>query len=232
MSNCNSDPCLAGIEEKLDQNKINWLNVEVPIITCELQNGEYKPKRETKKVKVLSTSSGSETLKVQYNFQEIAKTNEELCLLKNLEPTLAVPEWWQARVFQRPQLVIQYAEETNGKLGRSRWSVSLPHYNKQKTFKPDFPKYKKGNTEGVLVLTDNSKIIINASSKSEVIRVINSLKNFVDAKFLKGIQPPRIGERNKVYKSANVVPVRCSYFPKGQQDVAPEWSIKLWEKKK
>ncbi|NJO62672.1 MAG: hypothetical protein HC836_31910 [Richelia sp. RM2_1_2] len=233
MSDCSSDPCLSGIENKLDQNKINWLVVEVPTIICELKNGEYKPKREIKKVKVISTSSGSETLKVQFNFQEIAKTNEELCLLKNLDPTLVVPEWWQVRDFQKPQLVIQYAELlSDGKLGKSRWTTTIPHYNKPKTYKPKFPKYEKGDTEAIFILNDNSKIIINAKNKTEALKVINALKQFINPKFLKNTKPPKIGERSGSYKKVKVVPVRCHFFSKGQQNTAPDWSLKLREKKK
>jgi hypothetical protein len=185
---------------------------------------------------VIATTTGNESAKVQAQFAEIAKANEEICRHKNQsleEPVAVVPEWWQVRVFQRPQLVIQYAELLdNGKLGSSRWSVTIPHYNKPKTSKPQFPRYEKGNFEGILVLSDNSKIIINAKNKTECQRVINALKAFVNPKYLKDARPPKIGERPGTYKRVNVVPVRCHYFSTGQQNTLPNWSLSLWDKKK
>ncbi|NJN13887.1 MAG: hypothetical protein HC815_40870, partial [Richelia sp. RM1_1_1] len=233
MSDCSKDPCLASLEKKLDENKITWIKAKVEVVKCNFANGEYKPTTETKEVTVLSTPTGSERLKVENHFAEVAKANRELCLLKNLEPTLVVPEWWQVRDFQKPQLVIQYAELlSDGKLGKSRWTTTIPHYNKPKTYKPKFPKYEKGDTEAIFILNDNSKIIINAKNKTEALKVINALKQFINPKFLKNTKPPKIGERSGSYKKVKVVPVRCHFFSKGQQNTAPDWSLKLREKKK
>lgn len=230
-------PCIKSMGEQITQSKIFWIDLEVPIVVCtEDENGVFTPKRETKTVKVIATSEGNEVLKTQIEFETLAGINERLCNKQNLDKNecyTVVPEWWQVRVFQRPQLVIQYAELLeNNKIGRSRWAVSIPHYNKPKTYKPGFLDYDKGDFEGILVLNDNSKIIINAKTKPECLRVIEHFKQFIDPKYLENIQKPKIGERPDVYKKVRVTAVRCHFFSTGQKQNPPDWSLKLRESKK
>lgn len=80
----------------------------------------------------------------------------------------------------------------------------------------------------MITLTDNSKIIVYASSPSGAEVTARNL-----AKLVQGSKVPKplvvkIGERKgEKLKSVNVVPIRASYFPKGQQETAPEWVEKL-----
>ncbi|GAX42446.1 hypothetical protein NIES4075_34470 [Tolypothrix sp. NIES-4075] len=207
--------------------------IEVPICKCEYDNktNKWTPKTDNVQMEVFATSRKQADQLAQLHLDN-ARQAADLCIARNVEEPIAViPEWWQARSFQRPQLVIQYAELLGeNKLGRSRWSVTIPHYNKPQKYKPSFPKYEKGDIEGILVLNDNSKIIINAKNKTECIRVINAFKQFVDPTYLKEIQKPKVGDRAGVYKKVNVVPVRCHYFSKGQKNNVPDWSLSLREK--
>ena len=108
--------------------------------------------------------------------------------------------------------------------------MTLPHYFKPKTYKPKFPDYEKGDTEAIQVLTDNSKIIINAKDKTECLRVINVLKTYIDPNFLKNLKPPKVGDRGGVYKKCRVTATQCAFFPDGQKNTVPEWTLKLREK--
>jgi hypothetical protein len=177
-----------------------------------------------KDLKVLSTPDTKES--VQELYGEVAE-------LQIKRAVAAVPEWWQIRAeSQRPQLVILFAEQlASGKLTSSRWTLSLPHYNRPKAFKPSIPAYQKGNWEGILTLTDNSKIIVNASSSSECKRVINRLKTYIPVEYRvkngKAIKA-KYGERiNSDLRKVKVIPVRASFFSTGARNLAPDWVINL-----
>jgi hypothetical protein len=140
----------------------------------------------------------------------------------------AVPEWWQVRTGQRPQLVILYAEVSkDGKLTSSRWSLNLPHYNKPKSYKPAFPTYEKGSFEGILRLSDNSPVIVNCKNSTECKRVLNALKQFIPQKLTKG-SVMKIGERfGADYKQVRVKAVSIKFFAEGQKDMKPTWIMDL-----
>ncbi|BAZ69146.1 MAG: hypothetical protein KME28_18635 [Pelatocladus maniniholoensis HA4357-MV3] len=211
-----------------------WIDVEVPVIVCSRENDQYVPKQQTQIVKVLATPTGNEARKVIKNFEELAKANTELCLAKNNETTCyaSVPDYWQTRSPQKPQLAIQYAENLgNGKIGRSRWTLIIPHYRYGKSHQAKFPDYEKGSYRGVQVLKDNSKIIVWCKSDTECLRVLNALKQYVDPDYLKGIEPPETTKSNRTYKEISVTPTLCQFFPLGQKDTVPEWSKKLRDKK-
>lgn len=209
-----------------DKKGLKNTSIQVIVINCEKNDKEeWEPKEVTKSVSCLEGMAQASKLM----FEQIAHTEKELCLLKNQSPYALLPEWWQIRTGQRPQLVIRYREifET-GKLGNSCWSLTLPHYNKPKGYRPSFPSYHKGDTEGIQELSDNSKIIINAKSPVECKRVLNVLKQFVNPAYLKNINPPKIGNRDgSEYKKVRVVPVTMSFFPHGQANSRPEWSASL-----
>ena len=237
---CEGNPCGASLNSKLDKaqkDAIEWLSIQVPVVTCTHTKTDDKEtvttKRESQTIQIIKTSKGSEETQITLLFSQLADIKEELCKQVSTDPIEAiavVPEWWQVRAFQRPQLVIQYAESlADNKIGGSRWAITIPHYNKPKSYKPDFPKYQKGNFEGILVLNDNSKIIINAKTKAECLRVLKALKAYVNPKYTKDIQEPKIGERPGVYKEVNVTAVKCHFFSKGQKSEIPDWSLKLRE---
>jgi hypothetical protein len=156
---------------------------------------------------------------------------------KPTDAIASVPEWWQLRAeAQRPQFVVIFAEVLGtGKLTDSRWSLTIPHYNRPKGFKPRIPDYNKGNFEGILTLTDNSKIIVNASSEMECKRVINALKILVDAKYRtqngKAIKA-KVGERlNSDFKKCKVTPTRGDFYSTGARNMQPTFSVNFRAKK-
>lgn len=144
----------------------------------------------------------------------------------------AIPEWWQVRVgANRPQLVVLYAElKKDGSLGQSRWAITIPWFDAslRAQLKRRLPTYKKGQWQGLLVLTDNSKILVYARTKTEAEATVTSLSRLVSA----GKRPSPVaittGERKGAALSqVEVVPTVAHYYPTGQQDTAPAWTEKL-----
>ncbi len=149
----------------------------------------------------------------------------------------AMPEWWAVRVgADRPQLAILFAEVfPTGKLGKSRWTMHIPHYNRPKGAKPSIPTYTKGHWRGVLTLTDNSKIVVNANSKTECHRVINKLKILTPFELRrdrhgKAIKPQITEDSDSKLKEVRVTPVRADYYRQGRLNETPDWSISLRKK--
>lgn len=162
----------------------------------------------------------------------------QLCLLKQLffwidlghlsgriEAIAAVPDHWQLRPeAQRPQLVVLFAEKkANGKLGKAVYAVNIPHYEHSKapTTSP-LPGYKKGQWEGILTLSDNSKVVVNAFSEFEAKKVLNAAEKAIGSDYLKGSQT-KIGKRKGIdLKEIEVVPVKAKFFPTGRKDLSPK----------
>ncbi|WP_017652141.1 hypothetical protein [Fortiea contorta] len=95
------------------------------------------------------------------------------------------------------------------KIGRSRWTLILPHYRYGSQHQPKFPDYEKGDYRGIQVLNDNSKIIVWCKTETECSRVINALKQYVDPDRLKGIEPLQVTNSNQEYKKISVTPTLC-----------------------
>ena len=145
----------------------------------------------------------------------------------------SVPEGWQARRGSDiPQLAILFAEVfASGKLGKSRWTLCIPHYNRAKGAKPAIPTYNKGNWFGSLKLTDGSKLGVNAATSSECKRVLNRLKIHIPIEFRtkkgKAIKPRIVEDPTADLKECKVTPVRADFYSKDQSNMTPDWSIDL-----
>ena len=85
------------------------------------------------------------------------------------ENYVAMPERWQLPPeSQRPQLVVQSAElDENGNLGSAKYVTSIPYYKEPEEFEiPPFTSLAHGSTQGMLILKDNSKVIIYAQNQT------------------------------------------------------------------
>ncbi len=229
--NC-SDPCVQKLHDKADANKPTPITVKV------FKGCHPKPTEETGKAifedKTLSVPKlEADSYKLLY--ARIAQL-EALQCEKPEQAIAAVPEWWQIRPeHQRPQLVILFAEVlSSGKLTNSRWGLAIPHYNRPKSFRPNIPNYEKGSWQGILVLKDNSKIIVNAKTRSECSRVLNALKINVPVEYrtVNGkAAKAKIGERlNADLRECRVTAIRADFFSTGQRNMTPDWSIDLRKK--
>jgi hypothetical protein len=187
------------------------------------ENGNPKTKNES------VTCLPSESARVQLLFRRLFKLESTV-----FDGQVAIPEAWAVRVgTDRPQLVIVYAELLpSGKLGRSRWSLSVPHYNRGEKASISAPSYRRGTWVGRLALNDGSSLNVNAASSAECKRAINKLKILVPNSFRVNASgkasKPRIAENPDLdFKEVNVVPVTAKFFATGQKTLSPTWNKKL-----
>lgn len=146
-----------------------------------------------------------------------------------IEPATVIPDWWQVRRGQRSQAVIIYQEydPATNKFLDSKWSLAIPYYRFPEGATPLIPDYKKGQIQGMLTLDDNSKIIVNCSTREEAARVLASLEVLVDPSMLQN-KDSLIGERKgKALKTCTVKPRSIKFFEDGQRDTTPTWSQKI-----
>lgn len=102
-----------------------------------------------------------------------------------------------------------------------RWPLTIPHY--VGGHKPQLPSYRKGQWEGILVLKDNSKVIVNAVSREESERVINALRQFINPSMLAGAQLKVGLRKGNQLKQCLVVPKSVRFFKTGQKNTVPDW---------
>lgn len=151
----------------------------------------------------------------------------------------------------RPELIVIYADTKNGKIGRNRRSIQIPHYRypdgKQK---PDFPKLNRGPHWGRLILKDNSRIIVHAATQEEARAFLKDAKKEVKPEMLgqhfdpdfvfdpaKPKEKPKLidneptfGKRDDMKISKGWVPHMAQYYSLGQLNAGkPDW-IYRWDK--
>jgi hypothetical protein len=225
--NC-EDPCIQGLHDKLNKQN-DTIKIKVPIFKACILDSEGIKTGEAE-------SQESEMMVPKQQSQVIAAQFLRLFRIESLqcrEPIALVPDWWKLRRGSSvPQLAILFAEQRNsGKLGSSRWTMHIPHYDRPNGFKPSIPAYTKGNWQGVLTLADGSKLGVNASSASECKRVINKLKILIPVQFRtmngKAIQPKITENPDANLKQVRVVPTRADFFHQGSLNPEPKWSINL-----
>jgi len=113
----------------------------------------------------------------------------------------------------------------NGKRGPANNPVTIPHYSGPRN--PSLPNYRKGQWEGILTLNDNSKLIVNAYSKTEAERVIKWITRYINPTMLTK-SFPKFGQRKgQPLKTILVTPRQAKFFPTGQQNMSPQWSSKF-----
>ncbi len=146
----------------------------------------------------------------------------EICQLE-IDPITSFPEGWQIKKGENiSQLAIIFRpEDKNNKSGN--YLTHIPHYNGSS--KPNIPSYRKGDFWARWRLADNSHIIVFASSKAESIRVIRNLERYVKPSFRTNETPWLVtGQASTgTYKTLKVKPVRADYYPKGKEELIPQW---------
>ena len=112
----------------------------------------------------------------------------------------------------------------------SRWSLCIPHLNPDLStdeIKKIIPSYTKGNTQGILTLPDNSRIVIYGKDQKEVANFFNIIisKKVIAPKYLENELPLKIGTINANYKEVAVIPESAKFFATGQKNLSPDWFI-------
>jgi hypothetical protein len=206
------------IEKLLKRKDMEFSTVSVTVFKKCKDDGT--PEFGTQSISVIK---GLEAERIK-EFAEIAKIRAIEC--KECAAVAAIPQHWQVRVgADRPQLVILFGEDLgDGKTGRSRFPICIPHYNKPKSFTPQIPSFTKGNFMAILVLKDNSRLTVNAISAVEARRVISALSAFISPSMLTGLEP-KIGSRGGIPVSEKLVkPTSLRFFATGQKDMNPTWA--------
>jgi hypothetical protein len=218
------DPCIGDMHNRSKQTE----PIEITYSAfkgCNKDNGE--PEFEDKKITVPTNQKDS----IKETLESMAKIQAQEC--KKQSGEIAIPEAWAVRVgADRPQLVVTYAEiYGTGKLGKSRWSLTIPHYSKPEKAKVQAPKYRRGSWRGTLTLTDGSIIVVNAASSTECKKTLNRLKILVPNEYRtrngKAIQPKILDNPDTTIRECNVVPVMAKFFKTGQRDLTPTWATSL-----
>jgi len=141
--------------------------------------------------------------------------------------SIAVPEQWTVKTGSyRPQMAVQFAEVLpDGKLGRSRWTLVIPHYNRGQA-PLSLPDYTKGSFMGTLILTDNSKVVVNGANKAEVDKMLDAIYPMISGTFKTVPKVIQYGERSGQKLSNKVVRATIAqYYAAGIRDASPEFEI-------
>ncbi|MGL5936663.1 MAG: hypothetical protein ACRCZI_13700, partial [Cetobacterium sp.] len=141
-------------------------------------------------------------------------------------PVLAAPDWWQVRLRGNvPQIVCTFRRGNT----RTYHSLSIPH--PASTTKPEnalIPEYEKGNWQGMIVLTDNSKFIVNCNSSGEAERICNVAASLIDASFLPNPFKVWLSERKgEPVASDPMKPTTIMYYSTGQRNLKPDWYMAI-----
>lgn len=153
---------------------------------------------------------------VNFNLQNIFN---EICIS---QPVLASPDWWQVRLGGAvPQLVCTFRRGST----RTYHSLSIPHPTVTNlTDQAQIPAYQKGNWQGMIVLIDNSKFIVNCSNSAEAERICNVAASLIDAAFLPTPYRVWLTERKGTPVSQDEMqPTSLMYYSTGQRNTKPDW---------
>ncbi|MEH1962189.1 MAG: hypothetical protein V7L05_20415, partial [Nostoc sp.] len=157
-------------------------------------------------------------------FNQLANIEGLQC--KKIESIAGVPEWWQIRPEgHRPQVILQFGELLqNDKVGPPGYPITVPHPQAESRWlQSPIVSYIKGNCEGILTLSDNSKLIVNCRDKEECLRVISALKPWIVPSYLSGATS-KIGDRNgQPIEIREMRPKQAKYFSQGLRSLNPDW---------
>lgn len=140
--------------------------------------------------------------------------------------TLAAPDWWQVRLGGSvPQIVCTFRRGAT----RTYHSLSIPHpINTTKPEEALIPEYEKGNWQGMIVLTDNSKFIVNCNSSSEAERVCNIARGLINPNFLPNPFKIWLTERKgEPVANDTMRPTSILYYSTGQRNLNPDWYMAI-----
>jgi hypothetical protein len=112
-----------------------------------------------------------------------------------------------------------YRQSLASGIGSKNYELTIPHPTASAIADPPkLPDYIKGNWEGIIRLSDNTPVIINAKDRAEVLRVWEFIKPLIKseytAKFIK-----KVAEREgqATFEQRNCTAWAVDYFSKGQR---------------
>ena len=201
--------------------------IKIPVVNCVQQSdGTWKSVKSIKTVLVAVNMADAFLAEAE----AIAKIAEQTCECRcqSSSAYAVVPESWELRPeAQRPQLIIVFKEKlANGTIGTSPYPLTIPHPIPDKPKSCPIPDYQKGQWEGILVLKDNSKVIVNAISLEEADRILTVIKGIIYPAYLKGSYQ-KVGQRKgQALKTINVIGKNAFYFSQGIKNARqPDWMV-------
>lgn len=208
--------------------QVEFTTISVPTFLSS-QDAENCDLTDTEVPVIKGTESSNQII-----FQGLANIQKNQCDDSKKDCVAAIPLSWQIRPEgNRPQLIIQFGEELeNNKIGAPHYPITIPHYKgtKLEAGKSPIPSYIKGDWEQILVLSDNSKVTINAKDKEEADKVINSILPLIKPEFVVGnYQKGGFIRSGEPLKQVKVIAKLGKYFPQGQKNALPDWIVKLYE---
>jgi hypothetical protein len=213
------DPCIADMHSNLNSQKPELLKYKV-FDKCGT-DGKPVYKEETLFV------PGNQAQFIKMLLDNMADQQGAQCTPTTDSCYAAIPESAQLKInYNYPQLVIQYAEvKANGTLGDPKYSTSIPHYNKSEveTVKALFPQYTKGNRSGILILKDNSKIVVNAKDEATASAAITALSALVAPAWLVGSITSLTLRKGRNLSAITIAPKIANYYANGALDEKPTW---------
>lgn len=219
------DELLARVPEEGEGADCEFDDVDLVYVKCEVddQSGEHNPEQISHQLKV---QKGSVSQEDKDKFAESAKLAIQGCLADM--GNLAVPDEWLIRPeHHRPQLVIAFAEkDEDGKYKSPKYAITIPHYKGGKPESAPLPAYEKGSYEGILVLSDNSKVTVNAKSEAEAQKMLDAAKALITGDMLSNSYS-KIGKIKADFKQIKVYPYYAVYYPEGRKSERPEWRKKF-----
>jgi uncharacterized coiled-coil protein SlyX len=239
----NQGPSISNINNnvniiKADFQSLGWIEVEVPTVACIEKEGVWTPEITRITVKVLATKDGNEADQVVNKYQEIAKLNISSCLLKNKEDKeeececyAAVPDMWLIRPeHHRPQLIFQFGEVVQGRVGSPKYPITIPH--PMTGFRPNkntLPQYQKGNWEIIYVLKDNSRIVLHTFNETIGLQLLEACIAFVDPFYLVDsyLSKNCRVEMDRPLSEIEVAPKMAKMFEEGRKSGKPDWIVKF-----
>jgi hypothetical protein len=138
------------------------------------------------------------------------------------ESILAAPDWWQVRLRGNvPQIVCTFRRVGT----RAYHSLAIPHpINTNKPENALIPEYQKGNWQGMIVLTDNSKFIVNCNSAAEAERICGIAAGLINPNFLPNPYKVWLSERKgEPVNNDSMQPTSIMYYSTGQRNTNPDW---------
>jgi hypothetical protein len=140
----------------------------------------------------------------------------------------SVPEWWQLRPeAHRPQMIYIYrVKNANGTWVSGGYSLTVPHpKNVTAATVVKLPNYTKGNYQSILILSDNSKVIVNGKDAAACEAMINAAKAQIATSYLTNASTKsgvRGGATAFVEKAVQLWAI--DYYAKGAADgLKPTW---------
>ena len=177
--------CLARIKQQLDEieDAVNVkLEGEIKLGSCETPDNSNTSNDESTKSKYVADAAKT----IKYSDKGLTAINSGLlaiadkltslheALCEPCDAIATIPEGWQLKKEQlTPQLAIIFRPE-DSQVRSGNYPLYIPHYNGNP--KPKITGYKKGDYWARWILSDNSQIHVNASSKAESLRVIRMLE--------------------------------------------------------